>query len=427
MVLLSGIAKRKDIAAIINQAIVSATNFFTGAIVARACAKETFGVYMLGFSIVLFLIGTQDSLILSPYTVYNPTLKGNDGARYAGSTLIHHFTFSAIVTLVLGVASALLSLGIGPQNLPPVLASLAVVITFILLRDYARRFCFANLRMNVAIVIDSSVGVAQIAGLLLLFHLGMLSASNAYLVIGFVCCLISLGWLAWTRKRFILIFSSSISDFAKNWSYGKWLFAGSIVYMVSVQLYPWILVSFYGPAAVATLAACLGLVTLVNPLTLGISNFIGPKMAHAYIQGIEELGQVVIKTTIFIVAVFGIVSMVIIFYGDQFIVLIYSPKYAGNGLIVLLLAISKFIIAAATPFGYALRTMERTDVTFKCGLIQLVITVSLGLGLVKMYGPLGVAYSYLLNSLTTCLVTYGYYLSKTRNILLEIQTIGSLK
>jgi hypothetical protein len=105
MFLLSGIAKRKDIAAIVNQALVSATNFFTGAIVARACTKETFGVYMLGFSIVLFLIGTQDSLILSPYTVYKPRLRGNDGARYAGSTLIHQFTFSALVTFVLGYPS----------------------------------------------------------------------------------------------------------------------------------------------------------------------------------------------------------------------------------------------------------------------------------------------------------------------------------
>ena len=58
-----------------DQGVSSATNFLTGVIIARACSKEELGLYMLGFSLVLFVTDLQTSLISTPYMVYAPRLK----------------------------------------------------------------------------------------------------------------------------------------------------------------------------------------------------------------------------------------------------------------------------------------------------------------------------------------------------------------
>jgi len=136
---------RKGLVTLADQAVVSMTNFVTGVIIGRACTKDEFGLYMLGLSIMLYVTNLQTSLILTPYMILSPRLQGDAHALYTGSTLIHQFALSALAMLWLAVGGVVLSLGMGPQGLVPVVWSLVVVIAFILLRDYARQVCFAQL------------------------------------------------------------------------------------------------------------------------------------------------------------------------------------------------------------------------------------------------------------------------------------------
>ncbi len=69
---------------------------------------------MLGFSIVLFVMSLQASLISTPYMVYSPRLKGGEHARYTGSTLIHQLGLSALIIIILVIGGVVLSFGIGP-------------------------------------------------------------------------------------------------------------------------------------------------------------------------------------------------------------------------------------------------------------------------------------------------------------------------
>ena len=53
---LCGERTRKGVITIIDQGVVSATNFFTGVIIGRTLLKEQFGFYMLGLTIVFLVI-----------------------------------------------------------------------------------------------------------------------------------------------------------------------------------------------------------------------------------------------------------------------------------------------------------------------------------------------------------------------------------
>src|ERR1035437_910711 len=151
-----------------DQAIVSATNFLTGVIIARACSKEELGLYSLGFSVVLMMADLQSSLIMTPYMVYAPRLKGRAHALYTGSTLIHQSAFCLLTMLALVCGAFAVMIGVGPRGLGPVLWALVPVIGLIMLREFARRVCFARLKLKTAFLFDTSIAAGQISGLLVL-------------------------------------------------------------------------------------------------------------------------------------------------------------------------------------------------------------------------------------------------------------------
>ncbi len=414
---LSRAATGNELITLFDQAIASGTNFLTGVIIGRLCSKEQFGLYMLGFSIVLFITNTQVSFISTPYTVYVPRLKGKDASRYTGSTLIHQLGYSALTIAGLFIGGAALSLTGDPNGLAPVIWALAGAITFILLREYIRRICFALLQTRTVLCIDAFVAIVQITGLLLLARNGYLSAGMAYIMIGFACGLTVVIYFFQKRELFRPKFTHVTKDFRKNVSFAKWLFAGSIAHMASTQLYPWILALYHGTASTGTYGACMGVLFLANPFLIGISNFIGPKLAHAYARGgVDELSRDVLKTTALIGVVMVSFCVAILFFGNLIVVLMYGDKYGGNGAVISILALNQLAVALTMPLSNGLFAMERPDVGFKSYLLAFLVTATIGLYLVKMLGLYGVALGLLAGNITASMYRFVRYRKQVSSV-----------
>jgi O-antigen/teichoic acid export membrane protein len=399
----------KGAVALADQTVVTATNLLTGIIIGRACTKEEFGVYLLGFSIVLFVLELQTSLVVSPFMVFGPRLTGSAYARYAGSTLIHQMALSALMVLILATAGTVLTLGAGPSYMAPVVWALAATVAFIMLRDYVRRTCFADLRMSTALVLDTYVLIIQTSGLLYLARTGILSASRAYIVIGAACAIVALSCLVATRKRFVPALADSLSHLKRNWSFGKWVFAGKTAVLMSHQLYPWILAAYHGTAATGVFAACWSIVAFMNPVRIGIENFLGPRTAHAYNQGTSELQRVVRKATIVLTVATGLFSLALLVFGNALILAMYGGKYVDCGGVILLLALGVVASTVTAPAGQALWVMERPSLNFRVNLIRLAVTLVMGIPLVKFFGPLGVALGLVVGNVAASTVRYILY------------------
>jgi len=407
---LSDVVGKQSLLALIDQGFYSLTNFLSGIIIARICSKDQYGLYFLGFSIVLFVLCLQGSLISSPYTVYIARLKGKDHAQFTGSTLIHQLVLSAFAIVVFLVVTVVLSFGIGPQGLAPVVRTLSFVIIFILFREYVRRVCFANLRIKTALFLDLNVALVQIGGLLLLAKFGILSASWAYVPIGVACCLASVSWLLKNKSLIKLKVNKVAIDFANNWSFGRWVFAGNIVLLVSTQIYAWLLSGFHGTIATGVFAACWSVVNTIRPSLAGLTNILGPKAAHALTKGISELRQLVVKFTLVLTGMVTFFCFIILFFGERIIILIYGSKYTGNGTLLLILALSIMVEAVARGVDYSIWAMEQSQANFLVNIFHLVVTVSLGSLLVKTYGPLGAAWALLLSNSMASIIRYIIYI-----------------
>ncbi len=395
-----------------DQGVSSATNFATGVIIARMCSKEELGLYMLGFTLISMMTDFQTSLITTPYMVYAPRLKGRAHALYTGSTLLHQLAFCLITMVGVACGAAVVSTGIGPKGLGPVLWALVLVIALIMLREHARRVSFARLRLMTAFLFDTFIAVGQLTGLLLLGHFKLLSASRGYWVIGSICGMAVLGWLWSDRACYEPRIGQSLADLKKNWVFGKWVFASGLIWALGMNLYPWFLAYFHGTGATGIWAACMGIVSVSNPALLGIQNFVGPKISHVYAEsGPKALRRMVLKITAAIALPVSLLCLVLIVWGGRLVVMLYGRQYIGNGLVVGILSINMLIFAASFSFSRALMAIERADLDFLANTAAVVIMVLLGFWLVRAYGTVGAAIAMLAAIFVTSAARAAIFLS----------------
>ncbi len=407
---IGAVAGGKAALTIADQGIVSAANFATSIIIGRMCSKEEFGLYLLGFSIVILVVNTQLSLISAAYTVFSPRMRGEAHARYTGSTLIHQIVYACIVVAALFFAATAMRLWGGPEGLGPVLWTLAAVIALILLKEYARQVCFAGLRIKTVFALDTAVSVLQVAGLLGLAYAGGLSARHAYGVIGLCAGAAGLLWLAASRRMFSPRLSEAGAHFRKNWGYGKWIFAYNVAFVASNQIYPWLLLAFHGAEANGIYGACAGVIFLVNPLIIGLGNFLGPKTVHALTEnGPQAMRRVVRLADLFFLAGIGGFAVLMFFAGEWVLTLFYGQKYAGHGAVVVVLGVVQVAWALTVPANFGLNALERPDIAFKSLLLSLGVMVTVGVWLVWAYGPMGVAFGLLAGNIAACVFTRAYF------------------
>ena len=410
-------ALRQSILSLLDQGVVSAANFATGLLIGRGCSKEEFGIYMLGATVVLFLNDLQASLILTPFMVFSPRLNRGAHAVYAGSTLIHQMVLSAGAMITLMIGATLGGLGYGPKGLSPVMWTLVGVITLLMLREYARRLCFAGLQMRAALILDSCIAMTQVGGLLVLYRLKILSASRAYWVVGLSSGIVVLGWMFFNSRQFALRPSRSVSDLKRNWSFGKWVFLSGLVWTFSMGFYPWILTAYHGTGAVGVWSACLGVASLGNPLLLGGQNYLGPKIAHVYADGgASALRPFVLKSSALFSVPMWALSGIMLVTGGPLVALLYGSKYAGNDAVVVVLTANLVFSSAAFVASRALFAIERADLDFLVNFVALFVLLFGGVWLTKSHSALGAAWGMLLANAVSAIVRYVVFLhSGTRS------------
>lgn len=402
--------------ALVDQLVASASNFLAGVIIGRGCSQQEFGLYMLGLSVVLLASRLQISLISAPYMVFSPRLTGLARAQYTGSTLVQQFGISAIAALTLVCGAAATSSAIGPPGLSRVLSALAFAIGFILLREYARRVYFAILKFESALLLDLWVAALQIGGLLLLSHLGVLTASVAFWTLGFACAGASAGWLFRMRKAISFNRENTVTALRKHWEFGKWILASTALWESHVNLYPWILTAYHGTAATGLWAACFGIASVGNPVVIGMQNLLFPKIAHSYAEGgVIALKRGVRRAILYFLLLIMPLSLILILVGGKIVALIYGSQYSGQELVVVLLALDLLVAPARFAFSRGLFAMQRADLDFLTNLVPLFVLLTLGFILVKAYGPVGVGGALLASSLAVTVTKYYAFVSALKH------------
>ncbi len=386
-----GRSLRSGAASIFDQAVVSAANFATMLIIARLCSKEEVGIYYLAWTMVLFIMALQGSLISVPYTMYCCRREGHSLASYAGSTLVHQLITSLAAMSAIWAMTVVLSWGVGPQAMRAVGWVLIVTIPFILMREFIRRFMFAHLELGAAIVLDVSVASVQLASLLLLGYFHLLTVSAVYAVMGGACVLSLLIWRLTNHQHIHFQAERFVADWRENWQFGKWAFISQLIGLYFYIL-PWLLTLAHNEADTGMFAASNTLVGLANPFVLGMCNFLTPKAAQAFArEGSQGLSRVLRKTTILFTASLGSFCLLAIVAGNYLALLVYGAKYHDAGPIIAVLSIALLLDALGLAANNGLWAIDRPAANFPADIAQSIVSLGTALWLVFPLGAMGIA------------------------------------
>jgi O-antigen/teichoic acid export membrane protein len=382
--------------ALADQAVVSAASFLTTVVIARWTFPNELGLYSIGISLLVSLLSIQESLISLPYAIQQHRAPGTP-AEHAGSSLTHTALLSALGIVVLAVTALGLSASGAEPQLSAMTWTLAGVLPFVLLREFARKFSFAHLHTGQALVLDSAVAAIQLAGLGWLGWTGRMSGATACAALGVACASTAIVWLRFSRGTFAIRWDQVLTTTRHSWGLRKWLFAGQITVSVQGYVTYWLLALVVGTTATGVFAACMSVVMFANPLITGVNNIMTPRAVLALKEGGGALlRRQVIRDALLLGAAMTLFCMVALFVGDDVMRLLYPGKeYEGQGRTVAVLAVALLASAVGNPASVALASMERPRAIVWAGLIGAVITgVLVWLSMVE-WGLLGAAYGFL--------------------------------
>lgn len=388
---------QRTVLSIADQAVVSGTNFATSMFLGW-CGKSELGVYYLALSILVFLRGIQEQLIVAPYIVYSGRRSGTALTRYAGSSLIHQGLFAGIAMIaVLGMMLA----GIGPPKMDSLWLLLLGITPLYLVRDYVRQMSFANLDIRMAFGLDLLISLLQLGLLFPLAWNGVLNVQLVYLAIAFSCGIATLLWFLTKARIFDTNWSAAISDWIDNWRFAKWALATQLVGCSTPYLIPWIVAFVHGEIETGVLGACTTIVGLSNMFLMGVSNFVSPRAAQAFASGgVREL-QAVLRTSALIYGTtLGIACLLAFSLGGYVAAVVYGPDFADTRLIIGILSLSVLANSMGITAGNGLCAMDRPAANFWADLVALGAAVAAIVVLVPLWGATGAALATLCSTST---------------------------
>ena len=386
--------------AVLDQAVVSGTNFLTVVLVGRACGQEELGYYSLGVTILVLLASIQESLVTAPYTVFRERLRGWRRDQYAGRVLVQQ----SILALAAAAGIAAIAAAFGGVH-GEMAWVVAAVVPPVLLRDFCRRLGFVHGRIGGALALDLAVAAIQLGTLAWLANLGQLTASVTFAVVGIVCGAVAIACMFLSRSDFHLQRRRVGREVGRHWEFGRWVAAGQMVGVAHGYAVHWLLVLMIGPSATGAFAACLAIALLSNPFYLGMGNLLGPWTARARADGGKAaVRRVVTQSALFLVAVMGAFCAFVAVFGSSLMEVLYGDGFSGHGFALTALAAAFAVTSAGMAADHGLRALSRPRVAFTGSLIGLLVTITVGAILVSHWGIAGAAFGYLMGTIASAAV-----------------------
>lgn len=376
-----------------DQAVVSGTSFLTTVLIGRFTSPSELGLYVLGMSLLIAAINLQQSLIALPYTIWHGRTDGDDPVL-AGNSLLLASTLALTAAAVIAVVAGSMFAAGGNVPLTEIVAVLALVLPFILLRDFGRGFSTARLRFGELFALDAAVSFFQLTGLGILAWFDRLSGAAGLGVAG-ASCAIAAGMGVWLKRRSFEPRLSGLTRVARqSWQDGKWLLASLLTLVTQVQATYWLVAVFAGTAVTGIYAACMSIAGLATPMIMGLSIPMFAKAVAGYAkQGTIGLRRQTTRDVLLLASATAAFCAVILLIGDQAIGLLFGSKhYIGHRDVVLFLALWQMAHALGIPASNALLAMGRSRENFWHGVFGAAVSTVLVLVLVARWGASGAAF-----------------------------------
>lgn len=384
---------RHGLLALVDQGLVSLTNFATALLIGRMCGKPELGIYTLAWTLLSIATELSGALITTPYTVFGPQLSRYRRSRYLGSIFVHQLILGVVFAVFIAAGAILcLVCGWASRSAANVFTITAGAVVFVAVKEFVRRVCFAELRLGSAFLIDVMACIGQVGGVLLLLEQRKLAASGAFMVLGVSSAAAAGLWLLLRKGTFRFESLLYERDLRRNWSFAKWVLASGVLSAVARYLYPWMLAAFHGTSVTGAWAACAAIVAMCNPAVLGVSNYALPKISNVYARsGSSAMQRSVNRFSLLFIFLLLPVVLALGVFGERIVTCVYGSAYAGSAAILFLLGLNLLINSLTNPYSQGLFNLDCAKDDTHINLLWVVLLFTLGIAIVSHYAALGAA------------------------------------
>lgn len=395
--------------AILDQGLISGSNFLIAILLGRWLAPAEYGAFALAFSVFIVLSYVYQSLLSEPQGVfsgsaYRHCLRGYLKALLGIQALVTVFG----LVLLGGSAAIVYAMGRG-DGLPGALAGVAIASPCILFFWLMRRAYYMNLAPARA-AIGAFIYCALVSGgLFVLYKRSLVSPFSAYLLMALGALGTGFFLLSQVNKALppdTVKAPTAGQAWHKHWEYGRWALAVSLVTWITNYIWYPLVAAFSGMAQVGQLKALMNLSLPMEQTYMALSILFLPYAARVCREkGIASAGSLMRRITLLFVA--GAVAywgLLIPLKGYVFH-LLYRGNYMEVAHFVPYVGLGTTLWAASFGPAILLRAIESPDSIFYARVVASVLSLIIGVPATWAFGLWGVVGSIIVANFAATLIS----------------------
>jgi O-antigen/teichoic acid export membrane protein len=350
----------REIWALTDQSIVSATNFLTNVMLARSMGLREFGVFALAWMSVLFVNSLQNALIVAPMMSIGPKQEEKDRPSYFGALVFQELVLVSfcfvLVYSVLKVSGSFVRFSEIRQLAFP----LAVSAFAYQMQDFLRRYFFATHQSRRALADDALSYLTQLPILLFLHRAGHLNSATALWTMAGTSLLGLLPGFIWMeRLDFSWVWIRAISR--RHWRISRWLSASALLQWTSGNLFVIAAPVYYGAAAAGVLKASQNLMGVTHVWFQGLDNVVPVETARRLREGGVRSMLGYTRSILMKWGGLTLLFAIVIAASPAFwLRLLYGPEMAQYGYVLRLYALLYVVVFLGGPLRAGLQALEFT-------------------------------------------------------------------
>jgi len=406
--------------AILDQGLISGSNFLIGILLARWLIPAQYGAFSLAFSVFLLLSYIYHALLSEPQGVFSGSAYSKCLRGYLKALLGIQLVLTIFGIVLLGGAAAIVYEMGKADGLPGALAGVAIASPCILFFWLLRRAYYMNLAPARAAIGAFIYCVLVTGGLFVAYKKALISPFSAYLLMAIGALGTGFFLLSQVNKALppdAEAGPTAAQAWRKHWEYGRWALAVSVVTWIPYYMY-YPLVSYFGGMAQAgQLRALMNLSLPMEQSYTALSILFLPYSARICREkGIQSSGPLVRRiTALFIFGALAYWAVLIPLKGLVFHVL-YGGKYLEVTPLIPYVALGTTLWAAAFGPAILLRAIESPDSIFYARIVASVLSLVVGVPATRSFGLWGVVISVIIANFAAFLISM-YILQRKSNSL----------